>query len=202
MISTLFYPYSLYYPMTFGCFSTVFRGIWMVFDACAAGPRSCKSQQETLDKLIQQEIPRLMALVGGVSGSDLGQKSTAPQTLQMEGPLGRRPIRNPSKRQENVSEKPLNMSFRGLGRPDEREIRIELLLLRAPTASRGPCGGRGLCVRLLARGSRGLSKGIAGRLRAGRSSRRPGSSRRPSCSYSCLGSRCRWRCRWRHCLGS
>ncbi|CAK9096257.1 EH domain-containing protein 1 (AtEHD1) [Durusdinium trenchii] len=36
--------------------------------------RSCRSQQETLNKLIHHEIPRLMALVGGVSASDLGHK--------------------------------------------------------------------------------------------------------------------------------
>ena len=38
--------------------------------------RSCRNQQETLDRLIQQEIPGLMALVGGVSASDLGNKAT------------------------------------------------------------------------------------------------------------------------------
>ncbi|CAK9065079.1 unnamed protein product [Durusdinium trenchii] len=37
--------------------------------------RSCRSQQETLNKLIHHEIPRLMALVGGVSASDLGHKA-------------------------------------------------------------------------------------------------------------------------------
>jgi len=36
--------------------------------------RSCKAQQETLDRLITTEIPRLMAMVGGISASELGQK--------------------------------------------------------------------------------------------------------------------------------
>ncbi|CAE7241897.1 EHD1 [Symbiodinium sp. CCMP2592] len=36
--------------------------------------RSCKAQQETLDRLIATEIPRLMAMVGGISASELGQK--------------------------------------------------------------------------------------------------------------------------------
>lgn len=52
--------------------------------------RSCKTQQETLDRLIQQEIPRLMALVGGVSASDLGNKApnggkTEAQEFRLEG---------------------------------------------------------------------------------------------------------------------
>jgi len=53
--------------------------------------RSCKTQQETLDRLIQQEIPRLMALVGGVSASDLGNKApngggkTDAQDFRLEG---------------------------------------------------------------------------------------------------------------------
>eukprot|EP00931_Biecheleriopsis_adriatica_P048977 TRINITY_DN28315_c0_g1_i1.p1 TRINITY_DN28315_c0_g1~~TRINITY_DN28315_c0_g1_i1.p1 ORF type:complete len:504 (-),score=104.49 TRINITY_DN28315_c0_g1_i1:57-1568(-) len=36
--------------------------------------KSCKREMEELDRLIQVEIPRLMALIGGISASDLGRR--------------------------------------------------------------------------------------------------------------------------------
>ena len=86
-----------------------FRGLkripWCFLDADNC--RSCKAQQETLDRLIATEIPRLMAMVGGVSASELGQKVQvmpphATHQIQMHaaalrcGPWHARPMASPA----------------------------------------------------------------------------------------------------------